>query len=492
MMSAQQQQRPQQQLLQQQKEQQPRRKNVISAKERVSINVRVCARIRPTNAEEREAQNKVAIQPLRKLITKKAKAGGLPLGEQSLASNSSHSRSRRRRSKLIPPTAGNKNNNNASHARVVTANSKTSTATNHGFSSGGEVTSLIAGIENRCRFEFDAVFPSRTKQKEVYDNSVGDIIRQELFRGYNVSIISVGSKSSGKSYTMSGGWKTAAENSSESENSENSAEDNVSIDSDNITMASPEEGILPRVLYDLFKTKKRHESESSVENDGTGVPIKKTTTVTIRMSFIEIADEGIKDVLADSDPTCRNPIVGYQDPSTFEAKKLAWITVESPDQVKSLMGKASQVRAATRNASTVSNNPSHLVCRFHVTKMVATTMDNSDQQDYAPDRIVSRLTVANLAGPDSSNNSSTNRNRATVKDLQALCNSIELLSDDGGDKNPKSSTKARIRSRIRRQNSDSSSILTRVLRSSFGGKYAHIFCLNRRVKCSKNIMFEGA
>ena len=441
-----------------------------SSSERVSVNVRVVARLRPMTVEEKEAKDKIAIQPLRKMVMTKSKSGvsSETIDELPLTTSSSHSQ---QSSKLLPPRAirrsstppryqqatkssskaatpdkrsgdDNNNNNNASHVRKPT----------NKFCRGGHVvTSLIAGIENRSRFEYDAVFPSKATQKEVYDGSVGDIVRQDLFRGYNVSIICTGSKSSGKSYTMSGGWKTDDRNKVPLDNFKSVAKQN----DDNISMVTAEEGILPRIIYDLFKTRIRHEVNPLRDDDNANTTVTK---VTIKMSFIEIADEGIRDILADSDPTSPKPNLNYQNPDTFEAKKLAWITVESPNQVKELLGKASKNRAASVETSI---NPSHFICRFHVAKVTT-----SKNEQHRPERVISRLTIANLSGPDFHDNAS--KNRACVKEMQALCNSISLHTDE--EENVDSSVQGKRRPR-KKENSDTSSILLRVLRNSFGGAF---------------------
>ena len=53
-------------------------------------------------------------------------------------------------------------------------------------------------------FDFDAVFAQDATQKEVYERSVGDAVRRNIFRGYNTTIIAYGQTGSGKTYTMGG------------------------------------------------------------------------------------------------------------------------------------------------------------------------------------------------------------------------------------------------------------------------------------------------
>jgi hypothetical protein len=106
-------------------------------------------------------------------------------------------------------------------------------------------TTIIAGTENRCRYDFDAVFGPEATQKDVYDRSVGDTVRRNVSRGTNTTIIAIGQDGFGKRYTMSGGGRT---------------DKGTSIPENIASPVADDDGILPRAVHDLFKAKQRQSS----------------------------------------------------------------------------------------------------------------------------------------------------------------------------------------------------------------------------------------
>lgn len=79
-------------------------------------------------------------------------------------------------------------------------------------------------IGNERSFKFDRVFKESSAQEEVYDECIKDLV-VGCFEGYNAAVLAYGQTGSGKTYTM--GTNTAA-------------------------MEMAEEGILPRVIRDVF------------------------------------------------------------------------------------------------------------------------------------------------------------------------------------------------------------------------------------------------
>lgn len=79
-------------------------------------------------------------------------------------------------------------------------------------------------IGRKESFTFDRVFPSRTTQQEVYDNTVKPLLSRCL-EGYNVTVFSYGPTGSGKTYTI-GGYSSS--------------------------LGEEERGLIPRVSEDIF------------------------------------------------------------------------------------------------------------------------------------------------------------------------------------------------------------------------------------------------
>ncbi|ORX77302.1 kinesin-domain-containing protein, partial [Basidiobolus meristosporus CBS 931.73] len=110
------------------------------------------------------------------------------------------------------------------------------------------------------KYTFDKVFGPEATQEHVYENVVKSFL-EEVIMGYNCTIFAYGQTGTGKTYTMEG-------NLEETDNT-----------------FSKDAGIIPRTLHRLFE---RLESE--------------TAEYSVRLSFIELYNEELKDLLtADED-----------------------------------------------------------------------------------------------------------------------------------------------------------------------------------------------
>ncbi|KAG6850993.1 hypothetical protein H0H93_004480 [Arthromyces matolae] len=103
-------------------------------------------------------------------------------------------------------------------------------------------------------FTFDRVFPMGTKQFEVFDYGVKDIVK-DVLDGYNGTVFAYGQTGSGKTFTMMG----------------------ADIDSDDL------KGIIPRITEQIF--------QSIVESDA-------HLEYLVKVSYMEIYLERIRDLLA--------------------------------------------------------------------------------------------------------------------------------------------------------------------------------------------------
>ncbi|KAK9719990.1 Kinesin- motor protein [Basidiobolus ranarum] len=127
---------------------------------------------------------------------------------------------------------------------------------------GSEIALSAGHYDKTARtYTFDKVFGPEATQEHVYDNVVKSFL-EEVIMGYNCTIFAYGQTGTGKTYTMEG----------------NLEEVNSSF--------SKDAGIIPRTLHRLFE---RLESE--------------TADYSVRLSFIELYNEELKDLLApDEDP----------------------------------------------------------------------------------------------------------------------------------------------------------------------------------------------
>ncbi|KAG0204908.1 hypothetical protein BGX28_003287 [Mortierella sp. GBA30] len=177
-------------------------------------------------------------------------------------------------------------------------------------------------------FTFDHIFGTGASQDDVYQGSVKRMV-EKFMEGYNVTIMAYGQTSSGKTYTMG----TAAP----------SSEDR----------GSPSEGIIPRAMNQLFQEAKR----PPPVYPGYRMPPLKTT---FRVSFVEIYNEDLIDLLAKGD---------YRPPVTIreDAKgNIYWtgvqeIVVTSVEEVIHLLWFGSQNRQTHSTEMNEKSSRSHAI-----------------------------------------------------------------------------------------------------------------------------------
>ncbi|CAG8519033.1 29620_t:CDS:2, partial [Racocetra persica] len=131
---------------------------------------------------------------------------------------------------------------------------------------------VVVDTEKRPIFQFDYVFAPEATQQDVYERAVGNMISKFL-EGYNVTILAYGQTSSGKTHTMG----TA----------------------DDSTIPPESKGIIPRTMATLF----------SLVNSGQ----YKSHKFSIKVSFIEIHNEDLIDLLGEGNEEERPPVMIRED-----------------------------------------------------------------------------------------------------------------------------------------------------------------------------------
>jgi len=186
---------------------------------------------------------------------------------------------------------------------------------------------------DKRKFEFDSVFGPDSTQKEVYDNTCGDMISTSIFRGFNATILAYGQTGSGKTFTMGTDGSSA-----------------VSDDAP----PSESEGVIARAVYDLFQTRK------SLSNG--------SKRVKVTMSYLEIYNEQAIDLLND-DPASSNQTLQVRDSKTegVVIPNLKHFTVSGPGEVSRLMEEASLKRATASTHMNAVSSRSHAICTLNVT-----------------------------------------------------------------------------------------------------------------------------
>ncbi|KAJ3779285.1 kinesin heavy chain [Lentinula raphanica] len=163
-------------------------------------------------------------------------------------------------------------------------------------------------------FTFDRVFPMGTRQQEVFDYGVKDIVK-DVLDGYNGTVFAYGQTGSGKTFTMMG----------------------ADIDSDEL------KGIIPRITEQIF--------QSIVESDA-------HLEYMVKVSYMEIYLEKIRDLLA---PQNDNLQVHEEKSKGVYVKNLSDYYVSSAREVYEIMRTGGAARVVSSTNMNAESSRSHSI-----------------------------------------------------------------------------------------------------------------------------------
>lgn len=218
--------------------------------------------------------------------------------------------------------------------------------------------SSSSGAENKRWFEFDAVLDGTSTQEDVYVRSGAQrAVTEDLFKGYNTTILAYGQTGSGKTYTMG----TAADG----------------FDNDN-----GQAGIIPRACADLF-------ANIQSKCDGQAV---------VTLSYLELYNEQIRDLFQTNNNNSAQQQAGTKAPPLRIRETLqgeVYVSgvvshkVTTPQEIGAWMEKASQQRVVASTAMNAVSSRSHAICTLRVEGLV------DDNVKFS-----SKLTLVDLAGSE--------------------------------------------------------------------------------------------
>jgi len=174
-------------------------------------------------------------------------------------------------------------------------------------------------------FQFDKVFGAKSKQIEVYRSVVEPLILQ-VMQGYNCTVFAYGQTGTGKTFTMEGG--------------DGREDPSVTWEND------PTAGIIPRALAQLF-------DELRVQQDA---------EFTVRVSFLELYNEEIFDLLSANDDTTRLKL--FEDPTrkgSVVVQGLEEALVQNKSEVYKILEKGSAKRKTAATLMNAHSSRSHTV-----------------------------------------------------------------------------------------------------------------------------------
>jgi len=219
-------------------------------------------------------------------------------------------------------------------------------------------------------YQFDRVFGPKSQQLDVYRAVVEPLIEQVMM-GYNCTVFAYGQTGTGKTFTMEGG--------------EMRNEAGISWDSD------PTSGIIPRALAQMFDTLQEQAD---------------TLEYSVRVSFLELYNEEISDLLSAQDDVSRLRL--YEDATkkgSVIIQGLEEVQVHSKSEVYSILEKGSQKRKTAETLMNAQSSRSHTVFTVTVHIKEASLMGEEVLR-------IGKLNLVDLAG-------SENVGRSGAKDARA-------------------------------------------------------------------------
>ncbi|CAI2161819.1 17640_t:CDS:2 [Funneliformis geosporum] len=197
---------------------------------------------------------------------------------------------------------------------------------------------VIVQSEKKQSFSFDYVFGPEATQHDVYDKAIVKLV-ENFLEGYNVTILAYGQTSSGKTHTMG----TA----------------------DNTSIPPESKGIIPRAMQTLFSSM--------------NAPHYKSRKFSLKVSFIEIYNEDLIDLLGESYGDSRPQVTIREDTKgNILWSGLQEIRVNSVNEVMGHLTRGSANRQVGATDMNAQSSRSHAI--FSVTMIQQKFVGSSTAQ----------------------------------------------------------------------------------------------------------------
>jgi len=231
-------------------------------------------------------------------------------------------------------------------------------------------SSLLAN--NEC-YAFDRIFDPTSSQSDIFDFSVTQTV-DDLFNGYNGTVLAYGQTGSGKSYTMMG----------------------ASIEDEN------QKGIIPRIADSIFD--KIAKGDENIE-------------FTLSVSYMEIYMETIRDLLTIDPESGKNLTVHEDKTSGVHVRNLSKVYIGSSKELYSVLQRGSDLRATSSTEMNMESSRSHAIFQLNLTQI--------DQLDGNTKR--SKLFLVDLAGSEKV--SKTGASGQTLEEAKKINSSLSALGN---------------------------------------------------------------
>jgi len=203
------------------------------------------------------------------------------------------------------------------------------------------------------RFTYDNVFSESSTQDSVFEKCVSDLL-SNFHGGYNATILAYGQTGSGKTFTMG-----------------TSSSDGVAVE---------KLGILPRFVHELF---------SLIDNN------KETHSYQVRVSFIEIHNEDIHDLL-NSDKNASAPQIREID-GQIVVQGTNQEEVKSSQEMLGCLERGSLCRTTGSTLMNATSSRSHAIFSVFLDQVKNTDIGNGEVNE---EQLSSKFNFVDLAGSE--------------------------------------------------------------------------------------------
>jgi len=234
----------------------------------------------------------------------------------------------------------------------------------------GLIDAFQPGTRQKWSFEFDHVFGPQADQSIVFDE-VSQVVQSAL-DGYRVCLFAYGQTGSGKTHTMLGGPNSEAA------------------------------GIIPRSIGKIFTQAEKLKSQG--------------WTFELDASFLEIYNESIQDLLADS-PSSRYEIKQDRDSKQVYVTDLTSVRVNCPVQILELLERSTRRRATAATSMNERSSRSHSVFQLRI----------RGQNGLTGQELDGLLNLIDLAGSERLASSQSTGER--LRETQHINKSLSALGD---------------------------------------------------------------
>lgn len=299
----------------------------------------------------------------------------------------------------------------------------------------------IGGVDGPT-FTFDHALPDSTTQTQLYTSCVVPLVKACL-KGYNATVLAYGQTGSGKTHTIVG----------------SSIQDEIyASDLNSSSSGSDSSGVIPRAFKDLFQALASKKEKLCEQSSQTDPDSQQPYEYEVRIQFLEIYGEEIRDLLSPSTSnnrlTIRDGAAG-EEPEVIGATET---TVQSTREALICLDRGFMRRVTAATQMNTESSRSHAIMSVTVEQRTLTSVGDDAEEEVKR----SKFHFVDLAGSERQKRTKAEGQRLKEgidinKGLLVLGNVISALGD----------SKKVSRTHVPYRDSK----LTRLLKGSLGGNH---------------------